>query len=211
MAMNINAVTGQNVPVITPTSQRNTATKAGQVETEAAQEKVSLGSEKAEALTYSKPRAMPAELATMLEESDRKVQEFMDYLRPLLEQQGLTAAKVASGEQRLTVDQQTIDAAKQAIGEDGEWGVKKVAERILSFARFAIGDEPGKLQKIRDAVDLGFSQAKEMLGGVLPEISQQTYDTIMAEFDRWEKEGMPESDIVSLAKPAADEGQSDKG
>ena len=139
----------------------------------------------------------------MLEESDQKVADFLDFLRPLLEQQGLTMAKVVSGEQKLTVDQGTIDAAKAAISDDGEMGVRKVSERILSFAKFAMGDDPAKLQKIREAVELGFSQAKEALGGTLPDISQKTYDTIMAEFDRWEKEGIPQGDTVSLAKSGA--------
>jgi hypothetical protein len=110
-------------------------------------------------------------------------------------------SKVVSGEQKLTADKGTIDAAKAAISEDGEMGVRKVSERILSFAKFAMGDDPAQMKKIRDAVELGFSQAKEALGGVLPEISQKTYSTIMAEFDRWEKEGIPAGATVSLKKP----------
>ena len=162
---------------------------------------VSLSGSAPESLTYSKPRAIPAELSTMLEESDRQVEAMMNLIRPLLEQQGLTMSKVISGEQKLTVDQGTIDAAKEAISEDGEMGVRKVSERILSFAKFAMGDDPTQMKKIRDAVELGFSQAKEALGGTLPEISQKTYNTIMAEFDRWEKEGIPSGETVSLKKP----------
>ncbi|MGL6040410.1 MAG: hypothetical protein ACRC01_04320 [Deefgea sp.] len=159
---------------------------------------VKLNGQAPESLTYSKPRAMPAELSTMLEESDRQVEAMMSLIRPLLEQQGLTMSKVVSGEQKLTVDQGTIDAANAAISEDGEMGVRKVSERILSFAKFAMGDDPAQMKKIRDAVELGFSQAKEALGGTLPEISQKTYSTIMAEFDRWEKEGIPTGATVSL-------------
>ncbi|QLG88522.1 hypothetical protein HQ393_09825 [Chitinibacter bivalviorum] len=168
------------------------------------QEKVSLGNSSDSPLTYAKPnRIMPADLQTMLDDSQRKVDDMMNLIRPLLEQQGLNIAKVASGEQKLTVDQPTIDAAKQAISEDGEWGVKKVSERILSFAKFAMGNDPAQLDKIRDAVKLGFDQAKEVLGGTLPEISQKTYDTIMGEFARWEKEGIPSGDTVSLASNKA--------
>ena len=162
---------------------------------------VTLSGQAPETLTYSKPRTMPAELSSMLEESDRQVEAMLNLIRPLLEQQGLTMSKVVSGEQKLTVDQGTIDAAKAAISEDGEMGVRKVSERILSFAKFAIGDDPAQMKKIRDAVELGFTQAKEALGGTLPEISQKTYNTIMAEFDRWEKEGIPSGDTVSLKKP----------
>lgn len=201
--MSINISSSSGAPVSVQPLQRSAVEKTAKPEQEAAQEKVSIGAEKAEDLTYSKPRAIPDDLAAMLEESDQIVAAFMEFLRPLLEQQGLTMAKVVSGEQKLTVDQKTIDEAKAAISEDGEFGVRKVSERILSFAKFAIGDDPSKMQKIRDAVELGFSQAKETLGGALPEISQKTYDTIMAEFDRWEKEGIPAGDTVSLAKPEA--------
>lgn len=159
---------------------------------------VKLNGQAPESLTYSKPRTMPAELSSMLEESDRQVEAMMSLIRPLLEQQGLTMSKVVSGEQKLTVDQGTIDAANAAISEDGEMGVRKVSERILSFAKFAMGDDPAQMKKIRDAVELGFSQAKEALGGTLPEISQKTYSTIMAEFDRWEQEGIPTGATVSL-------------
>ncbi|SFN03806.1 hypothetical protein SAMN05660284_00344 [Formivibrio citricus] len=201
MSMNVSSAS-QSTPVTAQTPARSQSAKPEGKQQQTAQEKVSIGGQKTEGLTYSKPRAMPESLATMLEDSDRKVQEMLDLIRPLIEQQGLTMAKVASGEQKLTVDQKTIDDAKAAISEDGEWGVRKVAERILSFAKFQMNDDPAQLQKIRDAVELGFSQAKEVLGGELPEISQQTYDTIMAEFDRWEKEGIPQGDTVSLAKSA---------
>ncbi|MBM5573814.1 hypothetical protein [Deefgea sp. CFH1-16] len=165
---------------------------------ENSQETVNLTASSNESLTYSKPRALPENLSAMLEESNRKVDELMSLIRPLIEGQGLSLAKVARGEQTLTVDQATIDKAKADLSEDGEFGVKKVAERILSFAKFAMGDDPAKLQKIRDAVELGFTQAKAILGGTLPDISQKTHDTIMAEFDRWQQEGIPSGATVSL-------------
>lgn len=199
MSMNISRAS-QSTPVATSTPARNQNAKSDSSQQATKQESVSISGQKAEALTYSKPRAIPESLANMLEESNRKVQKMLDLILPLIEQQGLIMAKVASGEQQLTVDQTTIDEAKAAISEDGEWGVRKVAERILSFAKFAMNDDPAQMQKIRDAVELGFSQAKEALGGSLPEISQKTYDTIMAEFNRWAKEGIPQGETVSLAK-----------
>lgn len=204
MPVNISSVTSQkNMPVAERIPPDRQAAKGDAPQQEAMQEKLSIVGDKAQALTYDKPRVLPEDLAAMLEESDRKVQQMMALIGSLIGQQGLTMAKLARGEQQLTVDQETIDAARAAISEDGEWGVRKVAERILSFAKFAMGDDPAKLQKIRDAVGLGFAQAREALGGVLPEISQKTYDTIMAEFDRWAKEGIPQGDAVSLVRPAS--------
>ncbi|WP_410497632.1 hypothetical protein [Chitinibacter sp. S2-10] len=169
-----------------------------------AQEKVTLKGEQAESLTYDKPtRVIPPDLQAMLAESQKNAESMINLVRNLVEEQGLDFTMVVRGEQKLTTDQASIDAAKAAISEDGEWGVRKVAERILSFAKFAIGDDPNNLAKIREAVQVGFDEAREILGGELPEISQQTYDTIMAEFDRWEKEGIPAGDTVSLKKSEA--------
>jgi hypothetical protein len=162
------------------------------------------------AATYADPRLSQAnkasqkpDLAALLEESDRKAQEIINLIRPLIEQQGLNLAKVVSGEQKLSVDPKTIEAAKAAIGPDGEFGVQKTAERILSFAKAAMGGDPAKLDKIRAAVEQGFQQAAEMLGGSLPEISQQTLTAIQTEFERWKADGIPVGDTVTLAKTEA--------
>mgnify|MGYP007025911960 FL=1 len=61
-----------------------------------------------------------------------------------------------------------------------------------------IGDDPSKLDAIRAAVEKGFKEATEMLGGALPEISQKTHKAIMAEFDRWQSDGIPETVDISV-------------
>ena len=134
----------------------------------------------------------------MLEESNRKAQAIVDLILPLVEQQGLNLAKVVSGEQKLRADPKAIAAAKAAIAPDGEFGVQKTAERILSFAKAAIGGDPAKLEKIRVAVELGFKQAADILGGTLPEISQQTLSAIQTEFDHWKADGIPTGNTVKL-------------
>jgi hypothetical protein len=55
------------------------------------------------------------------------------------------------------------------------------------------------LQKIRDAVEKGFKEAADILGGSLPDISQQTLKAVRAEFDRWQSQGLPTGDTVSLS------------
>ncbi|UXY15011.1 hypothetical protein N8I74_17110 [Chitiniphilus purpureus] len=162
----------------------------------AQQEKVTLAGERTESLTYADPRARLAQnrpdLAQLLDESERQVGQVMQFLRGVLEQQGLAVGKVAAGEQRLNLDPQTVEAAQQAVAEDGEWGVSKTAERILDFAQYAIGDDPQQLETIRAAVQQGFDEARQMLGGTLPEISEKTYEAVMAEFDRWQQDGLPQ-------------------
>ncbi|SCK30254.1 hypothetical protein [Vogesella sp. LIG4] len=202
----------------------STAAKARAEEKQAVQqERVTLSQTQDEQapLTYGKPGATPAtpadpdaagtaataatpatqgpqDLAAMLEESDRKVSEFMQMLGGMLQKQGLEWSKVISGEQHLSADPQTIKAAQAAIAPDGEFGVKNTAQRILSFARSMIGDDPSRLDAVRQAVSKGFDDAKAALGGALPDISKQTYDTIMAEFDRWSKDGLPANGPITL-------------
>lgn len=98
--------------------------------------------------------------------------------------------KVISGEQALNADPATIAKAKAAIADDGEFGVQQVAERILSFAKGAIGNDPAKIEAVRAAVQDGFDEAAKIMGGTLPEISEKTHAAIMATFDRWQNVGM---------------------
>lgn len=157
-------------------------------------------------LTYPDPRLNKAsqktDIEALLDESNRKAQAIVDLILPLVEQQGLNLAKVVSGEQKLTADPKTIAAAKAAIAPDGEFGVQKTAERILSFAKTAIGGDTNKLDKIRAAVERGFKEAADILGGTLPEISQQTLSAIQTEFDRWKTDGIPAGENVKLVLKA---------
>ena len=175
----------KNVPVATPA--KNTVDLNASAKTD---------------LTYTDPRLDKAnpkpDLEALLEESNRKAQAIVDLILPLVEQQGLNLAKVVSGEQKLRADPKAIAAAKAAIAPDGEFGVQKTAERILSFAKAAIGGDPAKLEKIRAAVELGFKQAADILGGTLPEISQQTLSAIQTEFDHWKADGIPTGNTVKL-------------
>lgn len=167
------------------------------------QDKVELNASAKADLTYADPRLNKTgsknDIEALLEESNRQAQAIVDLILPLVEQQGLNLAKVVSGEQKLTADPKTIAAAKAAIAPDGEFGVQKTAERILSFAKAAIGGDPAKLDKIRAAVERGFNEAADILGGTLPEISQQTLSAIQTEFDHWKADGIPAGDTVKLS------------
>ena len=88
---------------------------------------------------------------------------------------------LASGE--FTVDAQTKLEAQEAISEDGYWGVKQTSQRIFDFANALTGGDPEKMAKMKDAFLEGFEKAKEMWGGELPDISQKTYDAVLAKFD----------------------------
>lgn len=203
--MSISISNKAQTQVLIPVALRETGQRpAGKVETveTAKTDKVTLGIQAEIPATYADPRRKvetPADLSSILKESNRKVQEIIDLIMPLLEKQGLNLAKVVSGEQKLIADPAAIEKAKAAIADNGEFGVQQVAERILNFARGAIGNDPGKLATIRAAVEDGFNQAAEILGGTLPKISQKTHAAIMATFDRWESEGISSDATSSLA------------
>ncbi|MDQ7970134.1 MAG: hypothetical protein REI95_10865, partial [Oxalicibacterium faecigallinarum] len=106
-------------------------------------DKVSLGNQNSdESLTYLNPRnngsgvaATQQDLQAMLEESDRQAQEMINLILSMVNRQGTTLEKIISGEDVLQADPETIAAAQEAVSEEGEWGVTKTAERILSFAK----------------------------------------------------------------------------
>lgn len=83
------------------------------------------------------------------------------------------------------------DSAKaaEAISEDGEWGVKAVATRIMDMAVALSGGDTEKLSVLRDAVEKGFAAAEKQWGGKLPSITGDTHTEINNRFDYWEKYG----------------------
>jgi len=85
----------------------------------------------------------------------------------------------------LKPDQETINKAKEAVSEDGYYGVKRTSERILSFAKAIAGNDPAKIEEMRKAVEMGFNAAKEAWGKELPDICRETYDVVMKGFDSW--------------------------
>lgn len=128
-----------------------------------------------------------------------------DELQAVKEQADLSTASLRELVQKLIVQQQensptfnisiqilgsgsvsmTQAEAQAAIGEDGEWGVKAVSDRIVEFAKSVSGGDVSKLSELKDAIDRGFAGAKRTLGGSLPDISNQTYDAIMSKLDDW--------------------------
>lgn len=78
-----------------------------------------------------------------------------------------------------------MNQAKQAISENGEFGVQAVSDRIVDFAISACGNDKSKLETMKAAIEEGFSQAREAFGGTLPDICNQTHDEIMRKLDEW--------------------------
>ena len=82
-----------------------------------------------------------------------------------------------------TVDAATKAQAEADIAKDGYWGVNQTTERILDFAKALAGDDPDKLESMREAFEKGYKQAEKTWGGELPDISKQTFDAVMKGYD----------------------------
>jgi hypothetical protein len=115
-----------------------------------------------------------------------KVSSPYDLLRSLviktLQDQGINL-QVSNGSVEIDFNTMTQEEAQNLVSEDGYFGVEKTSQRIVDFAINAFGQDPSKLEQMKDSIDKGFLEAQEAFGGSLPEISQHTYDAIMEKLD----------------------------
>jgi hypothetical protein len=118
-----------------------------------------------------------------IDQMNRQTQAFQDMIRRLLDMQGHTAT-IVNGETMIEIDEATRLQAERDIADDGYFGVEQTSERILSFARAFAGDDPARQELMRDAFIAGFEAAQRAWGDDLPEISQRTFDAVMAGFDQ---------------------------
>lgn len=117
---------------------------------------------------------------------------FMNMMTQMFQKQGITSMTaendsfwkfIASG--NYEVDAQTRAEAKEAISEDGYWGVKQTSQRIFDFAQAVAGDDVEKMKEMQAAVEKGFSQAKSAWGGEMPSITGDTYEAVNNLFEEY--------------------------
>jgi len=87
------------------------------------------------------------------------------------------------------VSDETRAKAQELTGEDGYFGVKKTTDRIMEFAKALAGDGASEstINNLRKGVQAGFDAVAKMYGGFdkLPQLSKDTYDSVMKQFDDW--------------------------
>jgi len=87
------------------------------------------------------------------------------------------------------VSDATRAKAQELTGEDGYFGIKKTTDRIMEFARALAGSGASEktIENLRKGVQAGFESVAQMYGGFdkLPQLSKDTYDSVMKEFDDW--------------------------
>ncbi len=96
----------------------------------------------------------------------------------------------------------TSDFGSDTVGNGDDWGVDAVATRIMDLAVSLSGGDASKLDTLQAAVNKGFDQAANTLGGTLPDICQQTRQEITNRFDDWRENGSLDGYV--MADPGTD-------
>lgn len=108
-----------------------------------------------------------------------------------------------SSEQRAVINHQRIASFKsllsgmvgkqctepdEAVGACGEYSVEAVSSRIIDMAAALVGEDKGKINTVRNAVEEGFENVRMVMGSDLSEASRITYKQVMDNLDQWEKQ-----------------------
>jgi len=122
----------------------------------------------------------------MMDEVNEQIQAFIEKLEELLNIQ----VKETYDEELESMRAEALES----IQDGGEWGADTVSGRILDFAKSISGGIPEKINLLKEAVDKGFEEVKDIFGE-LPEVSLRTYDMIMEGFDKWQSEESESADL----------------
>lgn len=148
------------------------------------QESFQLNSDQVQ-LTYSSETVTTYNSSLSLE---NKIGDGYDLLRGLVlnmfKDQGIDY-KITTDDAEVDISTISPEEAQELIADDGYFGVEKTAERIFTFAVGMAGGDPARLEAIREGVTNGFQEALDAFGGWLPDISYDTFDTVMKKLDDW--------------------------
>jgi hypothetical protein len=139
-------------------------------------------------LTYSSQSSETTATYNMSMSLESKAGDGFDLLRGLVlnifKEQGLDYT-IATDDAEIDISTITPEEAQALIADDGYFGVEKTSERIFNFAVGMAGNDPGRIDAIRQGVEDGFQEALDAFGGWLPDISYDTYDAVMQKLDDW--------------------------
>ena len=152
-------------------------------------------SEAVKKLTYSKTEvenkaknvSEGAELSRLIEEDERKQEEFKKFILSLVAEQGENYNVVLFGN-KLNVSPEAAKKAEESISDGGEYSVDSVASGIINMAKALSGGDSSKIPELKEGFLKGFKEAEKLWGGELPEICQKTYDEVLSRFDEWENQ-----------------------
>ncbi len=162
------------------------------VKMEQAPEKFSQRSDSV-SLSYTKETSMTYSSSLSLQTGDS--QDQYNLLRGLvaniLKEQGLDL-KISIGEEEVDISSISQTDAAALVADDGYFGVDQTSDRIVDFAKTIAGDDPSRLDVMKEGIQKGFDEALAAFGGTLPDISYETLDAVMNKLDDWAEVDSPE-------------------
>lgn len=93
--------------------------------------------------------------------------------------------KIQTDDGEIDINKISQTEAQELIADDGYFGVEQTSDRIVELAIGIAGGDLSKLEAIKEGVEKGFQEALDAFGGSLPDISYDTYDTVMEKLDIW--------------------------
>ena len=201
--MSVNGVTNTSDTYSTYSASKTSSAKAENKTSAAAQETAGAVYEpsgETKAASTKKYTPDTNMIAKLKADADARTSQLQSLVEKMLTKQGQTYGQandiwsiLSSG--NFTVDPATKAQAQADIAEDGYWGVSQTSQRILDFATALTGGDPDKIEEMRTAFQKGYKQAEKTWGGELPEISKQTYDAVLAGFDKMAQDAGLETGI----------------
>jgi hypothetical protein len=142
------------------------------------EDRISLNQKGVDPFTYTKP--LGTELRT-----DQVFLTLRKLVAKILQDQQ-TADQIDNGDmETIDINKLTPEKAKSLVANDDHWKPEQTAARITAFSITIAGNDPNKIDKIRENIDKGFLLAKETLGGVSPDRFSETYATVMQKINDW--------------------------
>lgn len=195
--MNVNGISSSNYASISAAVDTTETTKGA--EAAAVKEDVAAVYEKGTKVTDMSEEDRASLVKQLEADLQAHKDNLMNLVRKMLGQQSKTYAQSVSDDDGNSiwrflakgdyeVDAETQAAAKEAISENGYWGVEQTSDRIVKYALALAGNDPDQLEKMIEATKKGFAQAEKAWGGPMPSITGQTYNAVMEKFDKIKKE-----------------------
>jgi hypothetical protein len=178
-ANNVAAIAKKQLPRTETSGHGNKDAKLDEISAlEAREDRVSLNQKGIDSFTYAKPLG-----------TEQRTEQVFLTLRKLVAkilQDQQTADQIDNGDmETLDINKLTPEKAKSLVANDGHWKPEQTAARITAFSITIAGNDPKKIDKMKENIEKGFQLAKETIGGELPDMFSETYTTVMQKINDW--------------------------
>lgn len=183
--MDVNGISNVNTTTSAVSYETNSKTADTSKSSTYGKDDAAVYEKSSEAKSASSNKALIAKLKA---DTQNRIDQMQSLVQEMFLKQGKTFTNandmwklLAKGD--FTVDAKTANEAREAISEDGYWGVNQTSQRIFDFAVALSGGDSEKMDKMLEAFKKGFQQATKSWGRSLPDISSQTYDAVIEKFE----------------------------